>query len=178
MQHLALIKSLPLAPSDIVLAEVGSATLPMLVVQLVLVASAYVAISLSGANPLGAQLSLGLLVAAPFALLALNGALMTIQNGTAVLFPSWVRLGPIVSTGVEALGQNLLVTVANLLSLAVGLIVPALIAWTAASVMREPRALAVAAVIIVSAVVLAAETYAVIRFLGKALARAEPLQTA
>jgi hypothetical protein len=178
MQHLPLIKSLPLAPADIVLAEVASAALPMAVGQLVLVVVAYLAISLSGSNPLAANSTFGLLLAAPFALLALNGALLTIQNGTAVLFPGWVRLGPVVSTGVEALGQNLLATVANLLSLAIALIVPALIAWTALSVMRDPHGAAIAAVVVVGAGVLAAETYGAIRFLGNALARAEPAQTA
>ena len=51
-------------------------------------------------------------------MLALNGALLTIQNGIAVLFPAWIRLGPAVSTGVEALGQNVLATVANLFTCA------------------------------------------------------------
>ena len=41
-----------------------------------------------------------------------------------MLFPAWIRLGPAVSTGVEALGQNVLATMANLISLALALVVP------------------------------------------------------
>ena len=114
MQHLPLIKSLPISPGDIVLAEVASSAFPMAVVQLALIVIAYVATAdrrgLAGLR----RDRLALLIAAPFAVLALNGALITIQNAMAVLFPAWVRLGPIVTTGVEALGQNVLAMIANL----------------------------------------------------------------
>src|SRR5581483_11210173 len=126
MQHLPLLKSLPLASDDVVLAEVASSALPMAVVQTLLIAIAYVSSAISRWSPVAADLRLGLLIATPVAALALNAALLTIQNGTAVLFPAWVRLGPVVSTGVEALGQNVLGTAANLIALAIGLIVPLL----------------------------------------------------
>jgi hypothetical protein len=174
MQHLPLIKSLPVPSTEIVLAEVASAALPIALVQVLLLIVAYVATTFSGSNPIGADASLGLLVASPFAVVALNGALLTIQNGTAVLFPAWVRLGPVVSTGVEALGQNLLVTVGNLGALAVALVIPALIAASATAVLKQPRAISLALVVIVAAAVLAVETYGTMRYLGRALERAEP----
>jgi ABC-2 type transport system permease protein len=177
MQHLPLIKSLPLPPGEIVLAEVASAALPMAVAQTTLVLIAYVAVIASPNDPLGANMRLALLLAAPFALTALNGALLTIQNGTAVLFPGWIRLGPVVSTGVEALGQNVLAMIANLFSLAIGLIVPLLVAWGVVSTMHEPQAMAWGLVIVLASVILGAETYAAMRLLGGALARAEPGQT-
>src|SRR5205085_3566630 len=124
MQHLPLIKSLPMSPGDIVLAEVASAALPMAAVQMTLLLITYVALLATSLNPIGADIRLALIAAAPFAVVALNGALITIQNAMAVLFPAWVRLGPVVTTGVEALGQNVLAMVGNLLSLGLGLVGP------------------------------------------------------
>ena len=177
MQHLPLIKSLPLAPGDIVLAEVASAALPMACAQMTLLLIAYVAVFATPANPLGAQVRLALLIAAPFAVAALNAALLTIQNGTAILFPGWIRLGPAVNTGVEALGQNVLATAANLVSLGLALIVPLGVAWGAVRVLRQPQPASLALVAILAAVILALETYMAMQFLGGALARAEPGQT-
>jgi hypothetical protein len=174
MQHLALIKSLPLSPHALVAAEVASAALPMAAVQLVLLLVAYVAALASGTMPVGPATAGALLIAAPFAMAALTGAALTIQNGTAVLFPGWIRLGPAVSTGVEALGQSVLATGANLLALAGALVVPALVAWAVMPSLDAPRPAVLAAGIILAAVVLAVETAAVMRYLGGALARAEP----
>jgi hypothetical protein len=178
MQHLPLIKSLPIPPGEIVLAEVASSALPMAIVQTVLIESAYVATLASRVNPLGADVRVALVIAAPFAVLSLNAAILTIQNATAVLFPAWVRLGPVVSVGVEALGQNLLATVATLFSLAIGLIVPLVTAWLTVALIPETRAIRLMLMIIVAAVVLGIETYGAMRLLGRALSRAEPSQTA
>ena len=175
MLHLPLLKSSPIAPEDIVLAEVASSALPMAAIQMVLLIVAFVGAVMWPAQPLGVSTRIALLVAAPLAVLALNGALLTIQNATAVLFPTWIRLGPVVTSGVEALGQNLLSTIANIIGLALGLIVPALIAWSALGMLGRPSAVTLALLIIVGALALGAETYFVIRYLGSALARAEPL---
>ena len=53
----------------------------------------------------------------------------------------------------------------------------ALVAFLAVSVLGQPPGIALALVIIVAAVILAAETYGVLRLLGRALAKAEPMQT-
>ncbi|MEO7083783.1 MAG: putative ABC exporter domain-containing protein [Gemmatimonadaceae bacterium] len=178
MQHLPLIKSLPVSPHHIVLAEVASSALPLASVQTGLVLAAYAALSADPAAPFTPGIRLALAVASPFAVVALNGALSTIQNATAVLFPAWVRLGPQVSTGVEALGQNLLATVATLIALVLSLIVPIFVSAIAVFWLHETRAVAVALIVIISAGILAAETYAAMGYLGRALSRAEPLQTA
>jgi hypothetical protein len=177
MQHLPLIKSLPIPPGEIVLAEVASSALPMAAVQLVFLTFAYVCLLASRVNPLGADIRLALMIAAPFAVVSLNGAILTIQNATAVLFPAWVRLGPVVSVGVEALGQNLLATVATIFSLAIGLILPLVGSWLAITVAGQSRAINVMILVITASVVLAIETYGAMRFLGRALSRAEPTQT-
>jgi hypothetical protein len=174
MQHLPLLKTLPVAPGDLMLAEVASGALPMAALQLVLLLIAYAASFGLSFVPLPHQTRVALLAAAPFAVIALNGALLTIQNGTAVLFPTWIRLGPAANTGVEALGQNLLASVANLVSLAVALVVPAIIAVGAISVLGPPRAFGLTVLIIVASCVLAAETYFALRLLGRAFAKAEP----
>jgi hypothetical protein len=174
MLNLPLLKTLPLAESDIVLAEVASAALPMAAVQWVLVVIAFVASVVSTTEPVALGMRVALLVASPFAVLALNGALLTIQNGTVVLFPAWMRLGATVNTGVEALGQNLLATAANMLSLAVGLVVPALVAYGFVLLVGNPAPGEIAGIAIAASLVLAAEAYAAMRLLGGALARAEP----
>jgi len=153
---------------------VASGALPMAAVQLVLLLVAYAASFKLPVVPLTAPTRLALLAAAPFAVIAINGALLTIQNGTAVLFPTWIRLGPAVSTGVEALGQNLLSSVANLFSLGVALIIPALLAAGTIAVVGPPRAAALTLLIIVASCALAAETYLALRLLGRAFAKAEP----
>jgi hypothetical protein len=177
MQHLPLIKSLPLSPNDVILAEVASSALPMAAIQMVLVVIAYIAAAVSLTNPLGVDARLAVLVAAPFALVALNGALLTIQNGTVVLFPDWVKLGPVVSTGVEALGQNVLAMIANLISLAIGLAVPLGVGLGVMSLLGPPRPATIGFAAILGSLILSAETYGAIRLLGRALARAEPTQT-
>jgi len=176
MLHLPFLKSSPLASADIVLAEVASGALPIAALAQVLIIVAFASAVGWREPPLSLATRVALLVASPFAMLALNSAVLTIQNGIAVLFPAWIRLGPAVSTGVEALGQNLLSTVANVIGVGVALIVPLLIGWTAVAVLGTPRAVTLALVIITASIVLAGETYLAIRYLGTALARAEPLQ--
>jgi hypothetical protein len=54
---------------------------------------------------------------------AFNALMFTIQNGTALLFPAWVRLGT-ETRGFETMGQNLLTTGATTLVAAVALVFP------------------------------------------------------
>jgi hypothetical protein len=177
MLHLPMLKSLPVAPSHIVFAEVASAALPMAALQFVLVAISYVASLFADRAPVPASIRLAILVASPIAVLAINGALITVQNGMAVLFPAWVRLGSGVSTGVEALGQNVLAMMANLVTLGIALVPPMVVAWSSVLFLNASRGLSLAFVLVVASLVLAMETYGAMRFLGRALNRVEPLQT-
>jgi hypothetical protein len=174
MQHLALLKVLPLASTELMLAEVASSALPMAVLQLSLLIVAFVAAALTNYPLIDASVRLGCIVAAPVAVLALNLALMTIQNGTAVLFPAWVRLGPTIATGVEALGQNVLATAANLLSLAIGLVIPAIVAFLVVHASGGPSALPLALALLAASMVLAVETMGALQVLGRVFAKAEP----
>ena len=177
MQHLPLIKALPIGSGDIVLAEVASATLPIAAAQFMLLVISYVALIVTRSYWVSPAIRSGLLIAAPFACLSFNAALITIQNGMAVLFPAWVRLGPTVTTGVEALGQNVLAMIANLISLGVGMVLPAVVAWGAVTAMHQSRAVSISLTVIIASTVLAIETYGAMRFIGRALSKAEPLQT-
>jgi ABC-2 type transport system permease protein len=180
MLHLPLLKSVPVESSDIVLAEVASATLPITAIQLVLILIAYVASFGTERITISATTRVALLVGSPFVVLAINGALITIQNGMAILFPAWIRLGSAVSTGVEALGQNVLAMVANLFSLLVALIPPTFLAALTYQFVSRPLGGGVFILwlpMVVAAVILGMETYALISYLGRALTRAEPLQT-
>jgi hypothetical protein len=174
MLNLALLKTLPVSSRDIVLAEVTSSTLPMAAIQIVMVLIAFVASLFTSSVPIGLSTRVGMVVGAPFALVALNGALLTMQNGLAVFFPGWMRLGTAVSTGVEALGQNFIAMIASVVSLALALIVPSLIVFVVVQYLGLSGSVAIAATLIVSAAVLAAETYGAIQLVGRALARAEP----
>jgi ABC-2 type transport system permease protein len=104
-----------------------------------------------------------------------GAALMTIQNGTAVLFPAWVRLGPTPTAGVEALGQNVLATVSNLVSLALAVFLPAIAGFGVVRALGGFSVTSIALGLVVAAVLLSLETYAVLRVLGRAFAKAEPL---
>jgi hypothetical protein len=53
---------------------------------------------------------------------------MLIQNGAALLYPAWVRLGSGRPGGVEALGQNLLMMIAFVALLSLALVLPVAIA--------------------------------------------------
>ncbi len=180
MLHLPLLKSVPVASSDIVLAEVASATLPISALQLVVLVIAYVASFGTDRITLSGDTRLAILAGSPFVVLALNGALITIQNGMAILFPAWIRLGSAVSTGVEALGQNVLAMVANLFTLLLALIPAtffAAVTYQFLHAMHFGRVITVWAPMVMAAIVLAMETHAAMLYLGRALTRAEPLQT-
>jgi ABC-2 type transport system permease protein len=175
MQHLALLKVLPIAPSHLMLAEIASSALPMAAFQFLLLVIAFVAASMTEYVLIDPVMRVGCLLAAPVVALALNIALMTIQNGTAVLFPAWIRLGPAVSSGVEALGQNVLATVSNLVSLALAVLLPAMVGFGVVRALGGFSVASIAVGLVVAALLLSVETYAVLRVLGRAFAKAEPV---
>lgn len=172
-EHLATLKTLPLAGHRLVAAEVASAALPIVVLQLVLVVVAYFA-TLDDpmmSIPLGTRtLAFSL---APIVLVAVNATTVTIQNGAALLFPGWVRATPIVGGGIEAMGQGILATGVLLLTFVIALL-PALLVGAVAGWMLSgvPNGWVVA--VLVSAVVLLGETWWAIHGLGRRFERMEP----
>jgi ABC-2 type transport system permease protein len=177
MLHLPMLKSLPLSGTEMVLAQVASGAVPMAAAQFVLVAIAEAALAAShGTFQLSVELRLALLVAAPVALLALNVAMFTILNGTAVLFPGWLRLGPAGPAGVEAMGSNVIATFGTMLVLLLLLVLPAAAGGAILALLSAHIAVASALAGIVGSLVLAAESYGLILGMGRAFDRAEPSQ--
>jgi ABC-2 type transport system permease protein len=121
---LDLLRSYPLRGSSVVLAEVAGSTVLLTLIQYGLLAIAY--LSFLGNTTMVPDLEERtlLLLLAYVCLPAINLLGMLIQNGAALLFPAWVRLGSGRTAGVEALGQNLLMMIAFTAVLVTTLILP------------------------------------------------------
>jgi hypothetical protein len=177
MMNLPLLKTLPLAGGDLVLAEVASGAAAMLVVQLVLFAIAGAALlARPGALHVPVGIATGAAITLPVTLLSLDVAICTIINGSAVLFPGWIRLGPAGAGGVEMMGQAMLGMIASLLTFALLLLLPAAIGAGIWYLLSAVPALATAAACAFGAAVLGAESYIMMQALGHAFERAEPQQ--
>ena len=124
---LDLLRSYPLRGWSVVIAEVGASTLMLTAVQFSLLGLAYLAFAGNESMVPGLEERTLLLLAAIVFLPGINLLGMLIQNAAALLYPAWVRLGSGRPAGVEALGQNLLMTVAFVALLAVTLVLPAVI---------------------------------------------------
>lgn len=177
MMNLPLLKSLPLAGGDLVLAEVASSIIPLAATQFVLFAIAAGAFHFSvKPAPFRADIGIGVLVSLPFLLIAIDGALVTIVNGTAVLFPAWIRLGPSGAGGVEMMGQTMLSMIVLLVVFALMLLIPIAAGAAAWYVLSSSVVIGVVAASALGSIALAAESYGMILALGAAFERAEPQQ--
>ncbi|MBL0173496.1 MAG: hypothetical protein IPP90_22950 [Gemmatimonadaceae bacterium] len=123
LPRLAILKTWPLPGRQIVAAEIGAVTLlhsvtiwSLMVVPIVLAVMEPTLLAKSGAGiPMFLAVALGIPV--------LNALMFTVQNGTALLFPAWVKLGT-EARGFETMGQNLLTMGATTLVAAVALVFP------------------------------------------------------
>jgi ABC-2 type transport system permease protein len=133
---LDLLRSYPLRGASVVAAEVIASTVVLTIIQLGLLIIAYLAfVGDEFMEPdLGGRTLL--LLAAFVFLPPINLLGMLIQNGTALLYPAWVRLGSGKPAGVEALGQNLLMMVAYLAILSILLALPVLLGGGAFLLLR------------------------------------------
>ena len=175
MLHLSMLKTLPLRGSQIVLAEIGSSAAPMAASQYFLLVAAILALSFAtGVSPVPVAARFGILAGAPFALLALNAAMFTILNGTAVLFPAWVKLSTAGEGGFEATGQSVLTTAGTVLVLVLLLVIPGIVGLLAFAALRPSLGPAIAVAGTLGGLALLVETSLMIRGLGRAFERAEP----
>jgi hypothetical protein len=133
---LDLLRSYPLRGWSVVIAEVGASTLMLTAVQLSLLGLAYLAFLGNETFEPGLEERTLLLLAAIVFLPGINLLGMLIQNAAALLYPAWVRLGSGRPGGVEALGQNLLMTIAFVALLAVTLALPAVLSGGAFLLLR------------------------------------------
>ena len=177
MLHLPFLKSLPLAGADLVLAEVLSTALPMAAVQLALFGIAGIAAGMSTKfDHIPAGIAVGVAIASPLILIALDGAICTILNGSAVLFPAWIRLGPGGAGGMELMGQSMLSMITTFVAFAVMLVIPAALCGGVWYGLRTHPTAAVVTGCALGAIALASESYGMIIALGYAFERAEPQQ--
>jgi hypothetical protein len=125
---LDLLRSYPLRGWSVVIAEAAASTIVLTAVQLTLLGIAYLAFLGNQSMEPDLEERTLLLAAAVIFLPAINLLGMLIQNGAALLYPAWVRLGSGRPGGVEALGQNLLMMVAFVALLSLTLALPLAIA--------------------------------------------------
>ena len=178
LPKLALLRSYPLRGWRVVAAQVASSVVVLSALQYALFTVSYVALLYSDDAPLDPRRRAIVLGALLVALPVLNGASLLIQNGLALLFPSWVRLGPSRPNGVEAMGQNLLTTIFATIMLALLLLGPWAAGWATVAALR-PHAGGRAAVAVAFAVLLAgvlAELAWIVRWLGRVFERTEPTE--
>jgi hypothetical protein len=121
---LDMLRSYPLKGSSVVLAEAAASTLVLTILQFSLLILTYLAfLGNSSMVPDREERTLLLLIVL-VCLPAVNLLGMLIQNGAALLFPAWVRLGSGRTAGVEALGQNILMMIAFVAVLSLTLLLP------------------------------------------------------
>lgn len=172
---LDLLRSYPLRGRSVVAAEAAASTLVVTALQLGLMLVAYLAfLGNAGMEP-DLETRSAVLLAAVACLPAVNYLGMLIQNGTALLFPAWVHLGTGRPSGVEALGQNMLMIVAYLAVLGAALAVPAALAAGVFSGLAPAIGwwAAVPAVIVLQAAV-ALEAAVMLRWLGRVFEQTDP----
>ncbi len=133
---LDLLRSYPLRGWSVVIAEVSASTLVLTVIQVSLLLIGYLAfLGDQFMEPALEERTLLLLAAFVF-LPGINFLGMLLQNGAALLYPAWVRLGSGRPAGVEALGQNLLMMVVYLALLSLALLLPVAIGGSAFLLLR------------------------------------------
>ena len=176
MMNLPLLKTLPLAGGDLVLAEVGSGAVAMLIVQIVLFGIAGAALFLRPETSHHPAIITGVALAMPVTLFSLDVAICTIVNGSAVIFPGWIRLGPGGSGGVEMMGQAILSMVASGLVFLLMMLIPAAVGAGIWYVLSSSPTIATTIACVFGAAILGTESYFIMQALGHAFERAEPQQ--
>lgn len=165
LPRLEVLKTYPLPGWRIVLAEIAAVT----VLHSITIWSLLIVPAVMGLQDPALLLESGATVPTFVAIVVgvptFNALMFTIQNGTALLFPAWVRLGT-ETRGFETMGQNLLTTGATTLVAAVALVFPvgagALVLWLA----DDWRGWSVLTATVVASVIVLLELWPVLRWLG------------
>ncbi len=168
LSHMDILRSLPMSGRQVMTAELLGPGLLVAVLQWALLIAA---VALSASYPIpGFELAKRVAVAFSLALLApaLSFASLLVQNAGVLLFPSWVRVDPAASRGIEALGQRLLTLAGTMVVLLIAVIPAALTGGIALAVLWSSlRLLAAPFASIAATAVLAAEFHVVLGLLGK-----------
>jgi hypothetical protein len=172
---LDLLRSYPLRGWSVVLAEAGASTAMLTGIQFCLLAIAYLAFlgnqTMVPALEERTLLLLGIMAVLP----AINLLGMLIQNGAALLYPAWVRLGSGRAAGVEVLGQNMLMMIAFVALLAATLIVPVTVGGGAFLLLRSTlESWAVVPAALLGLGLIGFEAALIVEWLGRVFERTDP----
>jgi hypothetical protein len=173
---LDLLRSYPLRGWSVVLAEASASTLMLTLMQIALLGLSYLAFLGNQTLEPGLQERTLLLLLSLMFLPPINLLGMLIQNGAALLYPAWVRVGAGRPGGVETLGQNLLMVIAFMVLLALTLVIPATLAGGSYLLVRrglEEWALIPAGVLALLA--MAFEAAWIVEWLGSLFERTDPV---
>ena len=148
-------------------------------IQYALMIIAFLALAQADEAPLTGRGRAFALLVLVLALPVLNAASLTVQNGLALLFPAWVRIGPGTRAGgVEAMGQNLLTTVFGIVSIGVLLLMPgAAAAGVYFALHARPGNGASLVALLVCLAGLLGEVAVMLRWLGGVFERTDPAST-
>ena len=173
--RLPLVKTLPLAGRDVVLAEVASSAIPVALTQYLLVVAALVSIGLVERPPLPFAMRIAVAVAAPLFVVGLNGAIFIIHNALALLFPGWMKLGATGAGGLETMGMSMLTILIVMIGFTALLIAPAIAGAIGWVLFAHRLELAVIVAATVAGAALLAEAALLATTLGGVLERVEPM---
>ncbi len=169
LRRLSILKTWPLPGHRIVAAEIAGVTLLHSITVWSLMSVPIVMLLINPQLWESSGATIPMLIAIAIAVPVFNALMFTIQNGTVLLFPAWVRLGT-EARGFETMGQNLLTTGATSLVAAVALVFPvglgALIVWLSSTLDTALGSWAIVFGTVMGCAVLAVEIWPVILWLG------------
>ena len=171
------LKTAPVRGRDVVAGEILSpvAAVTALVWTFALIAYAAEVPRVAGLPPLDERTAM--LIAALAVVPAFTGLLVTYQNAVVLLFPAWAAIGPDRATGVEAMGQRILVMVGGWLALLVGMLPGAVLAAVVAGLLQAvgvPLAWGVAVGVVAGAATVGVAILLAVTWLGRVFDRLDP----
>ncbi len=174
LPHLALLKTWPLPGLQVMTGQVLSSAIVLTAFQAILGAVGLVALgSIEDTMPPARLVAAGLPVTLA-ALFGLNVLAVGIQNGAALLYPSWVS-SEIRPGGIEALGQQVLTTGVSLVLLALLLAGPGILAGGALYLTAERLgSWAVLPALLLAVIGIAIEAWMLLDWLGDRFEQSDP----
>ncbi len=184
--HIDMLRTYPMTGASLVFAEIAASTLALTVVQWVLLTGGYLLLATApgslATDPSGLfETSFAdrttTLVVTILVLPVINSASLVVQNGAALLFPGWVRLGASSMGGLEIIGQRILGVFASLTGMVLLLALPAFVTLTVLAPWKggPPTTTVLPFLAAVSAGVAVAvgEIYLAVRWLGRRFERTD-----
>ena len=165
LPRLPMLKTMPLPGWRIVVAEIAAVTMLHSLTVWSLMTVPVVMFLYDPGLLLQSGATIPMLLAIAIGVPIFNALMFTIQNGTALLFPAWVRLGT-EARGFETMGQSLLTTGATTLIAAVALVFPVGIAVLTLWVSGDWNGWTLLLATVLASVVIALELWPVLHWLG------------